>query len=40
MKRNYLTKDMLVTTAQNPDGIGYVDLRDLYDVVSFYIVQP
>lgn len=40
MKRDYLSKDLLVSTEHNPDGIGYVDLRDVYGVVSFNIVQP
>lgn len=35
LKKDMLVKDMLVTTIQNPEGVGYVDMRDVYLINSF-----
>jgi len=37
MQSNHLFKDMLVTTINNPDGIGYVDSREKIEVLSFNV---
>jgi hypothetical protein len=40
IKRNYLFRDMIVTTKWMPDGAGYADIRDVYNISSYNIVNP
>jgi hypothetical protein len=40
IKRDYLFKDMSVTTVWMPDGAGYADIREMYTMLSYNIAAP
>lgn len=40
MRYDSFEDDILVSTPENPDGIGYVDIKDVFNVTSYTIITP